>query len=139
VNHLRDAIVLGTAFLLLFSAFTVVQNLATSVFDESAGFWALGTLYIVFSFANLAASWMVKGLGLRLSLFLGGLTYIIYVVANVISVSFPDNSTLHYGLLIPTAALLGVSTSTSTLHPSTSTVGWIHSCSSHYVDIMCCC
>jgi len=99
---------LGIAFLLLFSAFTVVQNLATSVFDESAGFWALGTLYISFSFSNLAASSIVKGLGLRLALFCGGTAYIIYVVGNVVSVSHEGNTQLQYAVLVPTAALLGV-------------------------------
>jgi len=107
MSRLRDVIMLGLAFLFLFSAFTVVQNLATSIFDSSVGFWSLGTLYIVFAFSTLVASAIVKALGLRLSMFLGGMTYIVYVIANIISAANEDDTTLHYYLMIPAGALEG--------------------------------
>jgi len=45
-----------------------------------------------------------------LALFLGGVTYIVYVVANAISVSDEENQNLHFAIMIPCAALLGVIT-----------------------------
>jgi len=45
---------------------------------------------------------------IRASLILGGSTYIIYVIANIISISNQGNRTLQYGLMIPAAGLEGV-------------------------------
>ena len=42
------------------------QNLATSVFiDDVVGYWALGSLYIVFALASLVAGRIVRFTGRR--------------------------------------------------------------------------
>lgn len=88
------------------------QNLASSVFVGQLGFWSLGTLYIVFALATLTASFVVQKLGLRLSLILGGLTYVWYVIANVLALKYEGDEAVQFAVMIPAAALLGVGAST---------------------------
>ncbi|RKO90234.1 major facilitator superfamily domain-containing protein [Blyttiomyces helicus] len=98
---------LGTAFLLIFSAFTVITTLTSSVLPKGLGFPALATIYIGLSLSNLVASSVVARLGVKLSLIVGALTYILLDLAYIGCFAVAGHATLQYLILLPAAALLG--------------------------------
>ncbi|KAK3512094.1 hypothetical protein QTP70_030353 [Hemibagrus guttatus] len=77
-----NVVILGIAFLLVFTAFTtcgnieqtVVKSLNNATFTGS-GYHSLGIIYGVFSFANLFAPSVVAVIGPRFSMFFSGLLY----------------------------------------------------------------
>lgn len=107
--HRRDIIVLGLAFLLLYSAFSVVQNLASSVLPPNVAFWSLGSLYISVALGNFLATWVADKIGLRVSLSLAALAYHLFVVANIFALD--KEMSFQLALLVPSALLLGFASS----------------------------
>ncbi|KAJ3290677.1 hypothetical protein HDU76_007370 [Blyttiomyces sp. JEL0837] len=85
--RLFNVIILGVAFVLIFMAFSVVQNMASTVLPKSLAFTCLGTLYVSFGIFNLiAAAPIVEKIGCRLGLFLASLTYTTLDIAYVIAI-----------------------------------------------------
>ena len=95
----------GIAFLALFTAFqtssayqaTVLKDLLN---DPTLGFEALAIIYVVFSFSNFVSPPIVAALGARLSMFLGGMGYALYILAFL-------HPSRH--LILAAAAVLGLS------------------------------
>jgi len=100
MTHLLNLLLMSVAFLGIFSAFGATQNLVSSIIPGNLGYWSVATVYVAFCFGALLISpALTKLLKPRLSLVLGSLTYLGFILANL----WPDWATL-----IPTAALLGV-------------------------------
>ncbi|XP_027029646.1 UNC93-like protein MFSD11 isoform X2 [Tachysurus fulvidraco] len=86
-----NVVILGIAFLLVFTAFTtcgnieqtVVKSLDNATFSGS-GYHSLGIIYGVFSFANLFAPSVVAVIGARFSMFISGLLYSGYIAVFII-------------------------------------------------------
>ncbi|XP_062868494.1 UNC93-like protein MFSD11 [Trichomycterus rosablanca] len=85
-----NVVVLGIAFLLIFTAFTtcgnieqtVVKSLNNATFSGS-GYHSLGIIYGVFSFANLFAPSVVTVIGPQFTMFLSGILYSGYVAVFI--------------------------------------------------------
>ncbi|KAJ3284794.1 hypothetical protein HDU76_008230, partial [Blyttiomyces sp. JEL0837] len=107
-KRLGDVIVLSIAFLLIFMAFSVVQNLASTVLPPSVAFPALGTIYGAFGLFNLtSAASIVERIGCRAGLFLSSLTYTILDVAYVIAIMHDGDPMIQSAILIPASVLIG--------------------------------
>ncbi|XP_060799089.1 UNC93-like protein MFSD11 isoform X1 [Neoarius graeffei] len=86
-----NVVVLGIAFLLVFTAFTtcgnieqtVVKSLDNTTFSGS-GYHSLGIIYGVFSFANLFAPCVVAVIGPRFTMFLSGILYSGYIAVFIV-------------------------------------------------------
>ncbi|KAI5091609.1 UNC93-like protein MFSD11, partial [Silurus meridionalis] len=85
-----NVVILGIAFLLVFTAFTtcgnieqtVVKSLDNATFSGS-GYHSLGIIYGVFSFANLFAPCVVAVIGPRFTMFLTGILYSGYIAVFI--------------------------------------------------------
>src|SRR3989338_828587 len=97
-NSKLNVIYISTSFLIVFTSFTISQNLQTSI-NKDLGFYSLGTLYFFFSFSALFSGYVVEKLGSRLSLFGGSFMYFLYVLANAYPRAY---------ILLPASALLGI-------------------------------
>lgn len=69
--------------MVLFMAFGVSQNFQTSSDHKAAGATALGILYASFTASNFFASFIVTTCGAKTCLFVGSLTYVAFVAANI--------------------------------------------------------
>eukprot|EP00474_Spongospora_subterranea_P000251 CRZ00709.1 hypothetical protein [Spongospora subterranea] len=74
---------LSLAFCVVFMPFSAAQNFQTSQSDPITGARALALLYIAFTLANLVSGQIVQVLGLRASMFVGSITYVSFVFANI--------------------------------------------------------
>ncbi|XP_017310221.1 UNC93-like protein MFSD11 isoform X1 [Ictalurus punctatus] len=85
-----NVVILGIAFLLLFTAFTtcgnieqtVVKSLNNATFSGS-GYHSLGIIYGVFSFANLFAPSVVAVIGPQFTMFVSGILYSGYIAVFI--------------------------------------------------------
>ncbi|KAF4074005.1 hypothetical protein AMELA_G00249630 [Ameiurus melas] len=85
-----NVVILGIAFLLLFTAFTtcgnieqtVVKSLDNATFSGS-GYHSLGIIYGVFSFANLFAPSVVAVIGPQFTMFVSGILYSGYIAVFI--------------------------------------------------------
>ncbi|XP_062826711.1 UNC93-like protein MFSD11 [Anolis carolinensis] len=85
-----NIIVLGTAFMFMFTAFqtcgnvaqTVITNLNNTDFHGS-GYTSMAVIYGVFSASNLISPSVVAILGPQLSMFIGGIFYSIYIAVFI--------------------------------------------------------
>ncbi|XP_026785699.2 UNC93-like protein MFSD11 [Pangasianodon hypophthalmus] len=86
-----NVVILGMAFLLVFTAFTtcgnieqtVVKSLDNATFSGS-GYHSLGIIYGVFSFANLFAPSVVAVIGPQFTMFFSGILYSGYIAVFII-------------------------------------------------------
>ena len=97
-HALYNVIVLGFNFLLLFFAFNTIQAFETTL-NHNLGFISLATLYTFFSCSTLFSGVVVAALGPRATLFVGALTYVIFLAANVRVIP---------GVLITASAVIGI-------------------------------
>ncbi|KAI9353780.1 major facilitator superfamily domain-containing protein [Obelidium mucronatum] len=110
-NRLGDVFVLATAFFFIFSAFTVIQGLASSVLPKSVAFMTLGALYFSFAFCNLfLAAPIVDWIGCRFGLFLASITYSIFNINTIVALKTND-ALVQTSILIPAAILNGLGAS----------------------------
>ncbi|KAJ3391301.1 DUF895 domain membrane protein [Entophlyctis sp. JEL0112] len=110
-NRLSDVFVLALAFFFIFSAFMVIQGLASSVLKKSVAFMTLASLYFSFSFGNLfMAAPIVERVGCRAGLFMASITYSLFNFATVVALESEDTD-LQTIVLIPSALLNGVGAS----------------------------
>ena len=77
------AVLLSLSFLLIFLSFMTSQAAQTSLDNKDIRSNALGLLYGVFTFTNLVSAYIVNLIGMKWCLFLGGLTYALYVASNI--------------------------------------------------------
>ncbi|KAI9345700.1 major facilitator superfamily domain-containing protein [Obelidium mucronatum] len=108
-NHrLGDICILGTAFFFIFSAFTTISSISSTVLPPGISFMASGMLYIAFAISNLfIASAVVDVIGSRAGLFLAALTYAVYNIANIYAVQATGNEELQISILVPAAIVNG--------------------------------
>ncbi|KAJ3240634.1 DUF895 domain membrane protein [Chytriomyces hyalinus] len=110
-NRLSDVLVMALSFFFIFSAFMVIQGLATSVLPKNVAFRVLGTLYFSFAFCNLfLAAPIVDWIGCRAGLFLASLSYSGFNLATIVALRTSDESA-QMVLLIPAAIVNGLGAS----------------------------
>uniref|UniRef100_A0A8C5GGZ5 UNC93-like protein MFSD11 n=1 Tax=Gouania willdenowi TaxID=441366 RepID=A0A8C5GGZ5_GOUWI len=85
-QKLRNIVILGFAFMLVFTAFQTCENIEQTViksFNSSefhgSGYTSMSIIYGVFSVSNLVAPSVVAVIGPQFSMFLGGLLYSAYI------------------------------------------------------------
>uniref|UniRef100_A0A8C5GGZ8 UNC93-like protein MFSD11 n=1 Tax=Gouania willdenowi TaxID=441366 RepID=A0A8C5GGZ8_GOUWI len=85
-RKLRNIVILGFAFMLVFTAFQTCENIEQTViksFNSSefhgSGYTSMSIIYGVFSVSNLVAPSVVAVIGPQFSMFLGGLLYSAYI------------------------------------------------------------
>ncbi|KAI9328963.1 major facilitator superfamily domain-containing protein [Obelidium mucronatum] len=108
-NRIFDVIVLAFAFLCIFTAFSVSQNMASTVLPSSeVAFPTLGVLYLSFALFNLfGAGPFVDRIGSRAAMFVGALTYTTFDFSNVGAILLSGDSGKQLDVLIPAAILIG--------------------------------
>lgn len=104
--YMRSLIVMSASFFLVYTAFSAIQNLS-GAFIGPAGSKSVSVLYFVFAASCIGGPSVVDYLGARWSLFTGFLFIAAYCVANWVATTAPDDNSLQYAVLLPTAALLG--------------------------------
>eukprot|EP01013_Petalomonas_cantuscygni_P044469 TRINITY_DN907_c0_g3_i1.p1 TRINITY_DN907_c0_g3~~TRINITY_DN907_c0_g3_i1.p1 ORF type:complete len:665 (+),score=144.21 TRINITY_DN907_c0_g3_i1:186-2180(+) len=83
-SDIRNVVLLGFSFFILFSAFMTTQNIETSI-NKSSGELSLAVLYYVFAISNLMlSSRLVAILSERIALALAASLYAIYIAANLL-------------------------------------------------------
>ncbi|CAF4190929.1 unnamed protein product, partial [Adineta steineri] len=92
-RHLINVILLGLAFMLLYTAFHATTMLAQSVFEgiknetingtnfEGGGYISLGIASACMAIANIFAPVIISILGPSISMFMGGTTFLLYVLS----------------------------------------------------------
>ena len=88
---------MSIAFLLLFIAFNSADNLAAKVLRADSfselGLYSMSALYLVFAFTGFFSAALVHSLGIKRSLFIGGLCYSLRIAAFLLPalyVSHPE-------------------------------------------------
>lgn len=102
-HGIHNAIHIGCSFCLVFLSFSVAQSFQTSSDHADTGSNALGVLYAFFTLFNFFSSWLVSTVGPRICVFLGSLTYVGFVAANI---------KFNAPVLYITSALLGIGAAT---------------------------
>ncbi|UJR24944.1 hypothetical protein I4U23_006308 [Adineta vaga] len=83
-SNIYNIIHLSFSFVLIFISYGVTQLFQTSSNYSKDGAFAVGIIYIVFCLANLALpSYVIELLGIRLTLILSSLTYVLFIAANI--------------------------------------------------------
>ncbi|CAF3966651.1 unnamed protein product [Adineta steineri] len=92
-SHLINVILLGLAFMLLYTAFHATTMLAQSVFEgiknetingtnfEGGGYISLGIASACMAITNIFAPVIISILGPSISMFMGGTTFLLYVLS----------------------------------------------------------
>jgi hypothetical protein len=97
-----------TGFFFLLGGYQPGQSFLTSTRTE--GYWTLTALYAVFTVAAGFADKGVAKLGTKVSLFAGSFVYGVFILATGLSF-FSDSTAIHYALMLPTGALIGIGAS----------------------------
>lgn len=83
-SNIYNVIHLSLSFFLIFISYTVTQIFQTSSDHAEHGAVAVGIIYFLFCLANLSlASYVTDLLGVRLTLILSSLPYILFIAANI--------------------------------------------------------
>jgi hypothetical protein len=94
-----------TGFFFLLGGYQPGQSFLTSTRTE--GYYTLTALYAVFTVAAGFADKGVARLGTKVSLFAGSFVYGLFILATGLSF-FSESTAIHYALMLPTGALIGV-------------------------------
>ncbi|KAJ3433075.1 et translation product-related [Anaeramoeba flamelloides] len=78
---------MGLGFSIVFSSFNSTQNLMTRI-HGSYGYRSLALLYSVFGFSNLFIPPVVIKIGAKLSMVIGAIFYVLYIISNIWFVPF---------------------------------------------------
>ena len=97
--YYKNLFSLGTAMHLIFSSFTSIQNLQTSISGETLGLVSLTVVYIFFVLSTVVSSLLVKSIGTKYTFALASVCHSIYVACNF----YPS-----YFTLLPGSVLLGL-------------------------------
>ncbi len=83
-SNLYNVIHLSLSFILIFMSFSVAQTFQTSSDHAKNGAFAVSIIYLVFCLANLTlSSYITRLVGLRSTLIISGLTYVLFIAANI--------------------------------------------------------
>nr|CAI5855156.1 unnamed protein product [Callosobruchus analis] len=92
-KSLVNVILLGTAFMLIFTAFQTWGNIQKTIiesikeddesFDASA-YYSLGIIYVFFSVFNWSTPSVISVIGPKFSMLLGGITYVLFILSFLI-------------------------------------------------------
>src|SRR3989338_1887461 len=85
--ELYNTLVLGLSFFFVFLSFNTTQNFETTL-NPTTGQISLGILYGCFAATNLFSGFIVRRIGNRLAMILGGCTYVFYIATNIQSPPF---------------------------------------------------
>jgi hypothetical protein len=103
---------LGMAFFLVYTAFSGIQNLSSSLIRPTAlGSATIGLLYAVFAASCLLGPALVARLGERASLVLGFAAISFFCVAYVLAATDGGNTTLNWPLLLLAGVAVGFAAS----------------------------
>ena len=103
---------LGMAFFLVYTAFSGIQNLSSSLIRPAAlGSATIGLLYAVFAASCLLGPALVARLGERASLVLGFAAICFFCVAYMLAATDDGNATLNWPLLLLAGAAVGFAAS----------------------------
>ncbi|KAL6847365.1 hypothetical protein ACP4OV_023218 [Aristida adscensionis] len=84
-SHAADAHVLSAAFLFVFSAYSALQNLESSVnTEDDLGTVSMGVLYTSFTLFAVAASPVVTWLGPKRALVVSTSGYVLFILSNLV-------------------------------------------------------
>ena len=97
--YYKNLFSLGTAMHLIFSSFTSIQNLQTSLSGQTLGLISLTILYVFFVLSTMISSLLVKSIGTKYTFLLACVCHSIYVACNF----YPS-----YFTLLPGSILLGL-------------------------------
>lgn len=101
--HTLNAFHCSVAFMLLFTTYNAVQNLSSSFYDGSLGYWSIATTYISLCLCSFfVAGPLVMKLGSKYSMILGFCFYFLFLLANKFA---------SFYTLIPAASLTGFGSS----------------------------
>ncbi len=103
-NVVMTALVLFFAF----ASFNPVQSMQTTLYPDDS-YIALGILYAFLCLFNIVASGIVKSMGEKWALVLGGVLFFSWMVNQVVMIEWIDpHSAAHKALYFSTSALMGV-------------------------------
>ncbi|CAF5200940.1 unnamed protein product, partial [Rotaria magnacalcarata] len=75
---------LSISFFLIFTSYSVAQTFQTSSDYAKSGAFAIGIIYLLFCVSNMGLSaYIIRSLGVRLTLILSSLTYALFVACNI--------------------------------------------------------
>jgi len=97
-TYTLNVALLGFFFFLLFFAYNTTQNFETTL-NDTLGFWSLSILYFFFSISNFISSNIVRRLGVKFALFVGGIGYTQFIVANIYPAPY---------ILLPSSVVIGI-------------------------------
>ncbi|XP_065916825.1 protein unc-93 homolog A-like isoform X2 [Dysidea avara] len=97
--YYKNLVALGTAMHLIFSSFSSIQNLQTSISGERVGLISLTVIYVFFVMSTISANMVVKAIGTKYTIVIVFMCHAVYVACNF----YPS-----YFTLIPGSALLGL-------------------------------
>lgn len=107
-NFYRDNIWhLGISFFLVYTAFSGIQNVSTSLITGNVGHVAPAVLYIIFTISCLFGPAFEFRVGNIRSLFLGFTSIVFFAVAYIIASNYDDKEALKWIVLCLGAAALG--------------------------------
>lgn len=97
---LKNLIIVGLAWIFLFTAYSSIANLQSSLnSDDGLGTVSLSTIYVSLILSCIfIPTILIKNLGIKWTIFCSQLTYILYIAANI----YPK-----YFTMVPTAIILG--------------------------------
>lgn len=97
--YYKNLFSLGATMHLIFSSFTSIQNLQTSISGQTLGLVSLTAVYVFFVLSTVISSLLVKSIGTKYTILLGCISHSIYVACNF----YPS-----YFTLLPGSVLLGL-------------------------------
>ena len=81
-RRMWNVVVMGVAFMLIFTGYNGVQNLLTSVLHD-LGYWSLATVYSGFALTSLVAPYAATRIGLRKMMAFGATGYFLFCLCCV--------------------------------------------------------
>jgi MFS family permease len=110
--YLRNLLHMSCSFFFVYTAFSAIQNLQTSVLENDAvKTVSPAILYLVFTILSIPGPAVVSRLGAKWSLFIAFIMVCTWCAANAVVIEFPENDAIAWGFLIPSSALVGVGAS----------------------------
>jgi len=107
VYYFANVIHLSVAFLLVYTAFSGIQNLSTSVLDGLLGHVSPALLYIVFTLACLVGPSFVNFFGVKRALLAGFTGVVIFGLAYFVALQYSYLTDLKWILVLFSAAMVG--------------------------------
>jgi len=111
VYYLFNVLHMSIGFFLVYTAFSGIQNLSTSLLTDELGKVSPAVLYVVFTVNCLLGPSLVAKLGVKLCLTLGFCTICFFGFAYLVALCEPDMTTLRWTMVLISASLVGFAAS----------------------------